>query len=95
MAIAKPPFFIPVNARQKKGSYGFLDILSLVFFMAKFRVRYRRGESEREFETVVEVNAFTRNQAMVKIKENSGAYKDLAFGDVKILNVEKVESWQQ
>ena len=63
--------------------------------MAKFRVRYRRGESEREFETVVEVNAFTRNQAMVKIKENSGAYKDLAFGDVKILNVEKVESWQQ
>ena len=63
--------------------------------MAKFRVRYKRGENEREFETIVEVNAFTRNQAMVKIKENMGAYKDLSFSDVKVLNVEKVESWQQ
>jgi ribosomal protein L20A (L18A) len=63
--------------------------------MAKFRVRYTRGSGEREFETIVEVNAFTRNQAMVRIKENVGAYKDLNFNDVKILNVEKVESWQQ
>lgn len=63
--------------------------------MAKFKVRYTRGSGESEFETVVEVNAFTRNQAMVKIRENMGAYKDLNFNDVKILDVEKVESWKQ
>ena len=63
--------------------------------MAKFRVRYKRGSGEREFETVVEVNAFTRNQAMVKIRENMGTYKDLSFSDVEILDVQKVESWKQ
>ncbi len=44
--------------------------------MAKFRVRYRRGASDREFETEIEVNAYTRNQAMIKISENKGDYKD-------------------
>jgi ribosomal protein L20A (L18A) len=58
--------------------------------MAKFRVRYKRGSGAHEFETIVEVNAYTRNQAMVKIKENMGAYRDLAFSDVAILDVEKV-----
>ncbi len=63
--------------------------------MAKFKVKYKRGSGDHEFETVVEVNAYTRNQAMVKIRENMGAYKDLNFSDVEILNVEKVESWRQ
>ncbi|HIH50162.1 MAG: hypothetical protein ABSE71_03910 [Candidatus Micrarchaeaceae archaeon] len=59
--------------------------------MAKFRVRYRRGASDREFETEIEVNAYTRNQAMIKISENRGDYKDLDFNDVEILDVQKVE----
>lgn len=58
--------------------------------MAKFRVRYRRGASDREFETEIEVNAYTRNQAMIKISENKGDYR-VDFNDVEILDVQKVE----
>ncbi|MDE1871757.1 MAG: hypothetical protein KGI06_05985 [Candidatus Micrarchaeota archaeon] len=58
--------------------------------MGKYMVKYRRSDKELEFETIVEVMAPTVNQAMMKIKENRGMYKDLAYSDVVILGVEKV-----
>jgi hypothetical protein len=63
--------------------------------MAKFRVKYTRGDKETTFETIVEVNnASSPNQAMIKIKDEAHNYKDLNFSDVQILKVEKVDSWE-
>ncbi len=84
--------FIPLKIDWSEDFYVCADILNCGF-MAKFRVRYKRT-GEHEFETVVDVNAVTRNQAMLKINENKSAYKELDFGDVQILDVQKVESWQ-
>lgn len=61
--------------------------------MAKFRVRYRRGGREPDFETIVEVNAYTRNQAMLKLQEERKNYKDLNYSDVEILDVQKYEGY--
>ena len=70
-------------------------LISYDDFMTKFLVRYKRT-GDHKFETVVDVNnAYTPNQAMIKIQENRSMYKDLDFSDVEILGVEKVESWRQ
>lgn len=64
--------------------------------MAKFRVKYRRGERETTYETIVEVNnAYSPNQAMMKIRDEIYNYKDLNFKDVQILKVERADSWEQ
>jgi hypothetical protein len=60
--------------------------------MAKYRIRYRRGG--KEFDTVIELNALTRNQAMIMAQENRGQFKDLDFSDVEIIDAEKVDSWK-
>jgi hypothetical protein len=60
--------------------------------MAKYRIRYRRGG--KEFDTVIELNALTRNQAMIMARENRGQFKDLDFSDVEIIDAEKVDSWK-
>lgn len=70
--------------------YGFLSHPLAGDAMGKYMVKYRRSDKELEFETIVEVMAPTVNQAMMKIKENRGMYKDLAYSDVVILGVEKV-----
>lgn len=58
--------------------------------MGTYRVSYRRSDKDLKFETIVEVNARTENQALVQIKDNIGNYKDLAFSDVVILGIEKL-----
>lgn len=58
--------------------------------MGKYKVKYRRSDRDLEFETVVNVLAPTVNQAMMKIKENRGMYKDLSYNDVVILGIEKI-----
>jgi hypothetical protein len=64
--------------------------------MAKFRVKYHRGDREQTFETIIEISGVSSpNQAMIKIKEEPYKYKDLSFNDVQIMKVEKVDSWEQ
>lgn len=60
--------------------------------MAKYKIRYRRGG--KEFDTVIEVNALTRNQAMMMARDNKERFKDLNFSDVEVLDAEKIESWK-